>query len=72
MVIPTFNEAETMWEFAKPETIQMGNITLTTNFTDGLTKEEWIKRYNKRKQIKYNSFAIDKNGRIIMPRLGII
>lgn len=59
-----------MWELAKPQTYSLGNgLFITSDFSDGLTKEEYIAR----ERIKDGVDPIvEKDGRILMPKLGII
>lgn len=63
-----------MWEFAKSQTLQMGAINIAWDFTDGLTKQQWIEREERRLYgaAPKHKMAIDrKTGKIVMPYLGI-
>lgn len=66
MVIPAPNY-ERMYELAKGE-ISVGNINMLWDFTDGLTKEQWINRFI----FRNDGYFITKDGKILMPKLGIL
>ena len=59
---------EETYELAKGS-VSLGGINMTWDFTDGLSKEEWMKRERIRSGIEP---IIKDDGRILMPKLGII
>jgi hypothetical protein len=60
------NSDEKMYELAKGD-IQVGIFNLSWDFTQGLTKEQWIKR----REYELTKTIWLPSGRVIMPELGI-
>ena len=66
MGFTTINNEEDTWKLLKGN-LNMGGINFSWDFTNGLSKEEYIKR----EQLKRQNIFISKNGRLIIPKLGI-
>ena len=61
---------EQLYEIAKPVDIRLGNIVFSVDTTMGLTKEQWIERYIRQEDVDRGMW-VTKNGRIIIPSMGI-